>query len=76
MVDLRELFSKGYSQSNIYKIIDDKIIIDENMKLLLKKLLTINPSFRISSEELDIFIEEHDIKISNIERMIESDEIF
>lgn len=76
ILDLKELFSRGASQSDIYKIINDKIIIDENMKILLKKLLTINPSFRISTDELYIFIIEYDIKISNIDHVIiESDEI-
>lgn len=76
ILDLKELFSRGASQSDIYKIINDKIIIDENMKNLLKKLLTINPSFRISTDELYIFIIEYDIKISSADHVIiESDEI-
>lgn len=56
--DLKMFFSKPNTQSDIYKSIDKKTIISERLKTLLKKLLTINPSFRISVNEAFEYINE------------------
>ena len=53
---LKSFFSRGTTQLDIYKNIDKKNIIDSRMKDLLKKMLTINPSFRSNTEELYKFI--------------------
>ena len=76
--DLKDLFSIASTQSNIYNMIDAKNIIDENMKTLLKKLLTINPSFRISTNELYTFIIEYDVKITCVNQsfiLVDNDKI-
>ena len=49
---LKRFFSKGTTQLDIHKNIDKKNIIDSKMKELLKKMLTINPSFRCNTDEL------------------------
>jgi len=68
--DLKLFFSKPTTQSDLHKNIDKKNIIDSKMKTLLKRLLTINPSFRISTEELKEFVDglskpDNDIVISD-----------
>lgn len=63
--DLKSFFSTSTTQNHIYDMINEKTIIDANMKNLLCKLLTINPSFRITANDLFIFTIEHDVKISN-----------
>lgn len=50
--DLKRYFSSATTQLDIHKNIDKKMIINNKMKTILKKLLTINPSFRISTNEL------------------------
>lgn len=50
--DLRDFFSKPTTQLYLNKEIDKKCIIDQKMKDILKMLLTINPSFRITSDKL------------------------
>jgi serine/threonine protein kinase len=55
--DLKLFFSKPTTQLDLHKNIDNKGIIDDKMKILLKKLLTINPSFRISTEELKDYVD-------------------
>jgi len=50
--DLKDFFSRPTTQINLHKKIDNKIIIDQMMKNILKGLLTINPSFRITTNEL------------------------
>lgn len=59
--DLKAFFSKPTTQINLHKNIDKKTTIDSRIKTLLKRLLTINPSFRISTEELVEFIDKFDI---------------
>jgi serine/threonine protein kinase len=54
--DLKGFFSMATTQINLHKNIDIKHTIDNRIKILLKKLLTINPSFRISTQELVEFI--------------------
>jgi serine/threonine protein kinase len=68
--DLKLFFSKPTTQIDLHKNIDKKNIIDSKMKTLLKRLLTINPSFRISTEELKEFVDglskpDNDIVISD-----------
>lgn len=68
--DLKLFFSKATTQMDLHKNIDKKNIIDSKMKTLLKRLLTINPSFRISTEELKDFVDglnkpENDIFITD-----------
>jgi serine/threonine protein kinase len=68
--DLKLFFSKATTQMDLHKNIDKKNIIDSKMKTVLKRLLTINPSFRISTEELKDFVTgldkpENDIIISD-----------
>jgi serine/threonine protein kinase len=69
--DLKIFFSRATTQLDLYKNIDSKNTIDNRIKTLLKKLLTINPSFRISTEELVEYVkkfdinEKHDILISD-----------
>lgn len=50
--DLKDFFSRPTTQLDLHKKIDAKGIIDKNMKNILKGLLTINPSFRITTNEL------------------------
>jgi serine/threonine protein kinase len=59
--DLKAFFSKATTQIDLHKNIDKKTTIDSRIKTLLKRLLTINPSFRISTEELVEFIAKFDI---------------
>ena len=59
--DLKAFFSKATTQIDLHKNIDKKTTIDSRIKNLLKRLLTINPSFRISTEELVEFIAKFDI---------------
>jgi serine/threonine protein kinase len=59
--DLKAFFSKATTQLDLHKNIDKKTTIDSRIKILLKKLLTINPSFRISTEELLEFVNALDI---------------
>lgn len=49
---LKVYFSMATTQINLHKNIDMKHTIDSRIKILLKRLLTINPSFRISTKEL------------------------
>lgn len=49
---LKDFFSCKTTQLDLHKKIDRKNMIDVKVKLLLQKLLTINPSFRISTYEL------------------------
>lgn len=50
--DLKVFYSKKSTQSTIFKNIQVKTTIDDSMKLVLKKLLTINPDDRITTNEL------------------------
>ena len=50
--DLKDFFSRSTTQIDLHKKIMNKNIIGQNMKNILKGLLTINPSFRISTQEL------------------------
>lgn len=50
--DLKDFFSRPTTQLDLHKKIDKKTIIDQNMKNILKCLLTINPSFRVTTNEL------------------------
>lgn len=59
--DLKIFFATGTSQLELHKNIDKKISIDYRIKTLLKRLLTINPSFRISTDELVESINKFDI---------------
>lgn len=73
--DLKKYFSCATTQLDIYKTIDKKTIINEKMKTLLKRLLTINPSFRITTNELYGLINEdpsenHQILADNISDII------
>ena len=54
--DIVNYFSGSKTQTEIYNIIDNKKIIDEDMKIILKKLLTINPTFRFSIYDLYDYI--------------------
>jgi len=56
---LKSYFSRSTTQIELYKVIDSKKIIDDRMKILLKKLLTLNPSFRLSIYELSDMIKLH-----------------
>jgi len=56
---LKAYFSRSTTQLELHKIIDGKKIIDDRMKILLKRLLTINPSFRLSIHELYDIINVH-----------------
>jgi serine/threonine protein kinase len=60
--DLKAFFSKATTQMDLYKNIDKKNTIDVRIKNLLKKLLTINPSFRISTDELVEYVNKFDIQ--------------
>ena len=60
--DLKAFFSKATTQMDLYKNIDKKNTIDIRIKNLLKKLLTINPSFRISTDELVEYVNKFDIQ--------------
>lgn len=72
--DLKDFFSRSTTQLDLYKKIDKKSLIDQNMKNILKGLLTINPSFRLSTSELYEMINiNEDILILNEEYNIEND---
>lgn len=50
--DLCHFFSNSKTQKIIFKNIDKKVILDDHVKILLKRLLTINQLNRISTNEL------------------------
>ena len=64
MNDLKLFYTKKSNQELIYKNINDKNILSDYIKNILKKMLTIDPINRINIEELDsldyttIFIKE------------------
>jgi serine/threonine protein kinase len=55
--DLKIFYSNSNTQSLIYKNIDQKHIISDDLKILLKKLLTIDPDYRFSTDELFNYIQ-------------------
>ena len=54
MNDLKLFYTKTSNQELIYKNINDKEILSDYIKNIFKKLLTINPTNRISIEELTL----------------------
>jgi serine/threonine protein kinase len=70
---LKAFFSKATTQLDLHKNIDKKSTIDNRIKILLKKLLTINPSFRISTEELVDYVKQFDVQ--EIDKLVVSDSI-
>jgi len=76
--DLKDFFSRPTTQLDLDKKIDNKSLIDKNMKDILKSLLTINPSFRISTNELHNIVTEslndlHYVNEFSSEAIIESE---
>lgn len=73
--DLKDFFSRPTTQLDLYKKIDKKSLIDQNMKSILKGLLTINPSFRITTNELYNIVNNNltNSIINNIDSDIESE---
>jgi serine/threonine protein kinase len=69
---LKTFFSKATTQLDLHKNIDNKTI-DNRIKVLLKKLLTINPSFRISTKELVEYVKQFDLQ--QIDDLVISDSI-
>lgn len=55
--DLKLFYSNSNTQSLIYKNIDEKHIISDDLKILLKKLLTMDPDYRFSTDELFNYIQ-------------------
>lgn len=73
--DLKDFFSRPTTQLDLHKKIDKKSLIDQNMKNILKGLLTINPSFRITTNELYNIVTKSltNSLINNIDSDIESE---
>lgn len=59
--DLKILFSKAKTQIDLHRNIENKNIKNNKIKELLKKLLIINPCFRISTKELIEYVKMFDI---------------
>ena len=55
--ELKIFYENKLTQSLIHKNIDDKYTIDLDMKFILKKLLTLNPIERISTQELLLLVQ-------------------
>lgn len=74
--DLKRYFSSATTQLDLHKTIDKKVIINTNMKTILKKLLTINPSFRLSTKELyelvmeETFLDDNNCLEENLDDII------
>lgn len=56
--DLKFFYNNSNTQNLIYKNIDEKHIISDDIKILLKKLLTIDPDYRFSTDELYDYIQD------------------
>ena len=59
ITDLKVFYSRDTTQAIINKNINEKDIISDNMKCLLKKLLTIDPDSRFTTKELYDYIRSH-----------------
>jgi serine/threonine protein kinase len=55
--DLKIFYSNSNTQNLIYKNIDEKHIINDDIKILLKKLLTMDPDYRFTTDELFDYIQ-------------------
>lgn len=55
--DLKIFYNNSNTQNLIYKNIDEKHIISDDIKILLKKLLTIDPDYRFTTNELYDYVE-------------------
>jgi serine/threonine protein kinase len=71
MNDLKLFYTKKSNQELIYKNINDKDILSDYIKNILKKMLTIDPINRISIEELCIL----DYTITFIKESVEQNKI-
>jgi serine/threonine protein kinase len=68
ITDLKIFYSRDTTQTVINKNINEKDIISDNMKCLLKKLLSIDPDSRFTTKELYDYIRSH---ICTIEPIIQ-----